>query len=81
MRLPTMIALLCASTASPAQAPRFDPAAEYVTAGQDEAGYRAWATGEWIRWCGPTWALTLDFVWPWRASWEWKQPEPFYEIA
>ena len=46
MRLSTMIALLCASTASPAQAPRFDPAAEYVTAGQDEAGYRAWATGD-----------------------------------
>lgn len=31
-----------------AQAPRFDPAADYVTAGQDEPGYRRWvAAASW----------------------------------
>ena len=40
-------ALLLMLVAAPAQAqwaaPRFNPAADYVTAGQDELGYRRWA--------------------------------------
>lgn len=39
MRLPL---LLFASLSAAAQAQTFDPAAQYVTAGQDEPGYRAW---------------------------------------
>ena len=51
-----IIALLSASTgasgqvalahAPPAQLAPLDPAADYVTAGQDEPGYRAWATAD-----------------------------------
>lgn len=40
-----LIALLMLfSTPSLAQAPQWDPAAPYVTAGQDEPGYRAWVS-------------------------------------
>ena len=45
--MPRLIALLCLLILLPApalaqQAAPFNPAADYVTAGQDEPGYRAW---------------------------------------
>ncbi|HEU0310393.1 MAG TPA: hypothetical protein VFR36_04140 [Sphingomicrobium sp.] len=42
-RLVTLLMLLIATPAL-AQAPQWNPAAEYVTAGQDEPGYRRWVT-------------------------------------
>ncbi len=39
-RLALILLMLCAASA--AAQPRWNPAAEYVTAGQDEPGYRAW---------------------------------------
>ena len=42
------LALLCLLSAAPAfaQPPPFNPAADYVTAGQDEPGYRAWIAAD-----------------------------------
>jgi hypothetical protein len=42
------LALLCLLSAAPAfaQPPAFNPAADYVTAGQDEPGYRAWIAAD-----------------------------------
>lgn len=47
----TVLALLLLIVAVPAraQAPAFDPAADYVTPGQDEPGYRAWVTANPVR--------------------------------
>ena len=43
MRLfPALLILLFAIPTQAISQPRFDPAAEYVTVGQDEAGYRLW---------------------------------------
>ena len=44
MRILLALALVCAGTAAPAQGPLFNPAADYVTPGQDEPGYRAWVS-------------------------------------
>ena len=44
MRL--LIALLLLCFAAPASAQVFHPAADYVTAGQDEPGYRAWVAAD-----------------------------------
>lgn len=43
-RLIAFAVLLLTSAAAPAQ--RFDPAADYITAGQDEPGYRAWIAAD-----------------------------------
>jgi len=40
-RLAQVLLMLCATPAA-AQAPYWNPAADYVTVGQDEPGYRAW---------------------------------------
>ncbi len=42
-RFPATLLLMIAAPAS-AQGPIFNPAAEYITRGQDEPGYRAWMT-------------------------------------
>jgi hypothetical protein len=42
MRALAALLILLASVPAAAQAPAFNPAADYVTAGQDEPGYRAW---------------------------------------
>src|SRR5687767_11778554 len=50
MRFSIALFLLMMTMALPAaaQVPRFDPAADYVTAGQDEPGYRRWvAAASW----------------------------------
>src|SRR5688572_16584609 len=50
MRFPIALFLLTMTMAGPAtaQVPRFDPAAEYITVGQDEPGYRRWvAAASW----------------------------------
>ena len=44
MRLLLALILLCFG--APACAQAFNPAADYVTAGQDEPGYRAWIAGD-----------------------------------
>ena len=44
MRLMLVLLLLCLG--APASAETFNPAADYVTAGQDEPGYRAWVAGD-----------------------------------
>jgi hypothetical protein len=43
-----LILMLCLILPVPAlaQAPQWNPAAPYVTAGQDEPGYRAWVTAD-----------------------------------
>ena len=46
MRSTAFLALVSIAVAVPAQAPRFDPAADYVTPGQDEPGYRAWVAAD-----------------------------------
>ena len=38
--------LLCFAAPADAQPPAFNPAADYVTPGQDEPGYRAWVSAE-----------------------------------
>lgn len=38
--------LMCVAVPAGAQAPAFNPAAEYVTPGQDEPGYRAWIAAD-----------------------------------
>jgi hypothetical protein len=42
-----LLALILLSSAAPAiaQAPAFNPVADYITAGQDEPGYRSWYLG------------------------------------
>jgi hypothetical protein len=40
-----LLPLLLLGLAAPAAAQPFNPAADYVTAGQDEPGYRAWVAG------------------------------------
>lgn len=40
------VLLLLILLAAPARAQMFNPAADYVTAGQDEPGYRAWVTAD-----------------------------------
>ncbi len=42
MRYSIALFLLSMTVPATAQTPRFDPASEYVTAGQDEPGYRRW---------------------------------------
>ena len=44
MRLMLALALIFLGAAAPAQRPLFNPAADYVTPGQDEPGYRAWVS-------------------------------------
>ena len=39
-----ILSIICASPAF-AQTPQWNPAAPYVTAGQDEPGYRTWVAG------------------------------------
>ena len=46
MRLLLALFLLCLNVPAAAQAPAFNPAADYVTPGQDEPGYRAWVAAE-----------------------------------
>lgn len=45
MRILAYLLMLFAAMPAAAQAPAFNPAAAYVTAGQDEPGYRAWVAG------------------------------------
>lgn len=45
MRLFLSLLLLFLATPALAQAPQWNPAAPYITAGQDEPGYRAWVAG------------------------------------
>ena len=46
--IPLLAALTALSAPAAAQVARFDPAADYVTAGQDEPGYRRWvAAAHW----------------------------------
>lgn len=48
MRALAALILSCLALPAAAQAPAFNPAADYVTAGQDEPGYRAWvAANSW----------------------------------
>ncbi|MCY7339712.1 MAG: D-Ala-D-Ala carboxypeptidase family metallohydrolase [Sphingomonas bacterium] len=42
--LPLLCLLLALPSATLAQPARFNPAADYITSGQDEPGYRAWLT-------------------------------------
>jgi hypothetical protein len=46
MRIATALILLCFAVLAGAQVPAFNPAADYVTPGQDEPGYRAWVGAE-----------------------------------
>ena len=46
MRSLIALFLLLPGVPAAAQAPAFNPAADYVTAGQDEPGYRAWVQAE-----------------------------------
>jgi hypothetical protein len=46
MRVLFALFLLCLALPAAAQAPAFNPAADYVTAGQDEPGYRAWVAAD-----------------------------------
>ena len=46
MRILLALILLCFAAPAPAQRGVFNPAADYVTAGQDEPGYRAWVQAE-----------------------------------
>ena len=46
MRLRAALALLLMSAPAVAQAPVLSPAADYISAGQDEPGYRRWATAD-----------------------------------
>jgi hypothetical protein len=46
MRAAFALILSCLAVPAAAQAPAFNPAADYVTPGQDEPGYRAWVQAE-----------------------------------
>jgi hypothetical protein len=46
MRALLALVLLFLSACAAAQAPAFNPAADYVTPGQDEPGYRAWVAAD-----------------------------------
>lgn len=60
MRWILVLALLLSGVSAPAQAPRFDPAADYITPGQDEPGYRAWVAADPAR--GPAVAAYYAFL-------------------
>jgi len=46
MRVPLALLMLSVALPACAQAPALDPAADYVTTGQDEPGYRAWVSAD-----------------------------------
>ena len=46
MRALILLILLVLAAPAAARAPAFNPAADYVTAGQDEPGYRAWVSAD-----------------------------------